>query len=132
MKRPAWTRVIAWSIVWVMSLVLIGFGVYSIRVIGLGAANLVIIASGMAQVVLALKWPRAAFKAAAVDLFLGQLLLFGYFFTPPESNTPGLDLRFSWMVGLYFFLMIVSLMLAKICLDESRKVIESESPPTAA
>ncbi len=118
MKRAAVTNLAAKTTAWAASLMILNEGIYSMSRIGVDPVNVVVAALGAGQIALALKWRRIAFKVVGWELLLAQPLLLAYFSAPSESNTPRIDLPTSWMFGLYFFLMITSLLLAKICLDE--------------
>lgn len=112
-------------VTWIANAVLMSGSAYSISLIGPTGFNIAMLAFGLAQVILTLKLRHTALKVVGGELLLSQLLLLGYFFAPPESNTPNIDLPVLWMTVIYSMSALMLLLLAKVCLDEGADRLSS-------
>ncbi|HEY5994544.1 MAG TPA: hypothetical protein VIU46_08095 [Gallionellaceae bacterium] len=113
-------------VAWIANVVLMGGGAYSISLMGPTGFNIAMLAFGLAQVILTLKRRHAALKVVGGELLFSQLLLLGYFFAPPESNTPNIDLPILWMTVIYSMSALMLLLLAKVCLDEGGRSTQGQ------
>lgn len=117
LRSYMWKITVANFVAWMTNVTLLGGATYSISIMGPLGLNIAMIVFGLAQFILTLKWRRVALKVVGGELLLSQLLLLGYFFAPPESNTPNIDLPILWMTVIYSMSALMLLLLAKSCLD---------------
>jgi len=114
------TSIIARITVWVESVFLIAFSLYSISIISVGVVNLSLLLAGMSQLTMYKKWGRLVLNAVGVELFLLALLSLGIFFVPTEHEN--FDISIELRIVLFSFTALICLFLSWACLGEASKM----------